>query len=199
MTCVMPATSSPRAAMSVATMTSYLPDLKPASASMRWFWLRLPCSTATEWPSCWSFLGDAVAAVLGPREDEHAVVLRLFQQDGQEVELLRGRHRVKRVRDGFRRGTALADLDDLRVRPQGPFGQPLDLGRQRGAEKEGLPLVARRAALHQPAHVGQETHVEHAVHLVEHEDFHVGRATFPFAGGNRATGRAWRSSHPRRA
>ena len=32
----------PRAAMSVATRTGYLPDLNPASACVRWPWERLP-------------------------------------------------------------------------------------------------------------------------------------------------------------
>ena len=66
---------------------------------------------------------------------------------------------------------ALADLDDLRVGTERPFGEAFDLGRQRGAKEKRLALVARRAFFHDALHVGQEAHVEHAVHLVEHEDF----------------------------
>ena len=44
--------SSPRDAMSVATITSYLPLLKPSNASMRSRWVRLECNTATACFAC---------------------------------------------------------------------------------------------------------------------------------------------------
>jgi hypothetical protein len=47
-------------------------------------------------------------------------------------------------------------------------GDGLDLRRHRGGEEEGLPVL--RAALDDAFHVGQEAHVEHPVHFVEHED-----------------------------
>src|SRR5438034_7440862 len=44
--------SSPRDAMSVATMTSYLPLLNPSSASIRSRCVRLECNTATACFAC---------------------------------------------------------------------------------------------------------------------------------------------------
>src|SRR2546426_1071146 len=48
MTWLTPAMSSPRDAISVVTITSYLPLLNPSSASTRSRWVRLECNTATE-------------------------------------------------------------------------------------------------------------------------------------------------------
>ena len=45
-----PDTSMPRAATSVATMTFTSPDSKAARLRSRWFWLRLPCSSAAGMP-----------------------------------------------------------------------------------------------------------------------------------------------------
>src|SRR5438876_963905 len=47
-------TGLPRAAMSVATITSYLPLLNPSRASIRSRWVRLECKTATEWFPCFN-------------------------------------------------------------------------------------------------------------------------------------------------
>jgi len=50
-TFVIPVTSMPRDAMSVATRTCTLPRLRSDSARSRWPWVRSPWSAATEWPS----------------------------------------------------------------------------------------------------------------------------------------------------
>ena len=50
MTCPMPSTSRPRAAMSVATNTRTCPDLKSATAACRCPWVRLAWSGAQRWP-----------------------------------------------------------------------------------------------------------------------------------------------------
>src|SRR6266404_4297966 len=55
MTWLTPAMSSPRDAMSVATITSYLPLLKPSSASIRSRCVRLECNTATACLPCFNW------------------------------------------------------------------------------------------------------------------------------------------------
>ena len=117
--------------------------------------------------------------MLGAGEHEHAVVVRFLQQRAQQLKLLCGSHWVKRMRHGLRRGSPSADLDDFWIRPQRPLRQFLYFGRQRGRKEQGLPLLARRAFLHQSPHVRQETHVQHAIHLVEHEDFYTRQRDLP--------------------
>src|SRR6266568_942388 len=67
--------SRPRAAMSVATMTSYLPLLNPSSASMRSRWVRLECKTATEWFPCFNLcaIRSAPFFVRQKTHVEHAI------------------------------------------------------------------------------------------------------------------------------
>ncbi len=62
--------SMPRAAMSVATRTRYLPLLKPASASVRWDCERLPWMRSALIPVLDQLRLQPVGAVLGAREDE---------------------------------------------------------------------------------------------------------------------------------
>jgi hypothetical protein len=72
MTCVMPSTSMPRAAMSVATSTRTRPERKASSARWRAFCALLPWIASDGMPALLQLLGDAVGAVLGAREDDHA-------------------------------------------------------------------------------------------------------------------------------
>ncbi len=109
-----------------------------------------------------------VGAVLGAGEDECAID-RLLPQDLDEqrrlagavdvddalIDLLGGR--------GFRR-----DGDPNRV-AQHALGQLRDLVRHGGREEQGLPAVRQLAD--DRADVVDESHVEHAVGFVEHEDF----------------------------
>ena len=162
--------------MSVATMTSYLPDLKPSSASTRSRCVRLECSTATACLRRLQLARDAVGAVFGAGKNQRAVVIRALEQRHEQIEFLLGRDRIDRVRDGFGRRTPRADFDHLRI-AQNPRGEPLDLGRKRGGEKQRLPVGGN--LFDDPAHVGQETHVEHAIDFVEDEDVDVAQVHRP--------------------
>ena len=56
-----PPTSMPRAATSVATMTRTSPESNAARLRSRWFWFRLPCSSAAGMPFCVRFLASFLA------------------------------------------------------------------------------------------------------------------------------------------
>ena len=89
----------------------------------------------------------------------------------EQLKFLRGDDRIKRVRDRLGGGAHSANLDLQRI-AQGPAGELLELRGERGGEEESLARL--RALLHDALHVGQKSHVEHAVDLVEHEDVDVG-------------------------
>ena len=112
-------------------------------------------------------LGDAVGAVLGACEHQRVADTRLAQQLDEQRQLQLGRHRISRVRDADGRGRRALDVDRSGVAQQ--------LARQRGdrrrqRRREEHRLAARRQHLHDAADVGEESHVEHPVGLVEHED-----------------------------
>jgi hypothetical protein len=73
------------------------------------------------------------------------------------------------VRNRFRRRPAYTNFHELRV-VQHPGRQTFDLGRQGRREQKRLPI--RRDFFYNPTHVRQKTHVEHAIHFVEHQKFH---------------------------
>ena len=73
------------------------------------------------------------------------------------------------MRNCFRWRTAYADFDQLRI-AQHPGRQTFDLGRQGCREQKRLPI--RRDFFDNPPHIRQKTHVEHAIHFVEHQKFH---------------------------
>ena len=54
-----------------------------------------------------------------------------------------------------------------------------DLGGHGGGEKEGL--LFRREELEYPADIVDKPHVQHAVGLVQHKDFHKGQIYFMLA------------------
>ncbi len=65
---------------------------------------------------------------------------------------------------------ARADLNRLRIVHR-PLDERFDLRRNGGGKQRGVALA--RAFFHEPAHVGQKSHVEHPVGFVEHEKFHL--------------------------
>ena len=69
--------------------------------------------------------------------------------------------------DRFRGRAARADFDGLRI-PHRPLDERFDLGRDRGGKQRGVPVA--RAAVEDAPHIRQETHVEHAVGLVQHQE-----------------------------
>ena len=107
-----------------------------------------------------------VSTTPGAAENDHALPVDLLEQRQEKLGFLRLRHRVDHVPDRLRRHPAFADLDSLRL-VHGPANQAVDLGRNGGREKGRVP--ASRTVLDDPLHVGQETHVQHAIRLVENE------------------------------
>jgi hypothetical protein len=80
----------PRAAMSVATSTrmlGILPARKPSSARSRAFCDLLPWIAAAPTPCALEVIGDAVGAVLGAREHQHALDADVAQQLEQQARL----------------------------------------------------------------------------------------------------------------
>ena len=63
----------------------------------------------------------------------------------------------------------LRQENPLRLR-QVVVDEPPNSDRNGGREKKGLPLVGHE--LHDLTHLLGETHVQHLVRFVEHEDFH---------------------------
>ena len=93
----------------------------------------------------------------------------------KEGVLLRPVHGMENLPDPLRRGLP-PHLDLFRVRHQ-LVGQPAHAIGHRGGEEERLPVVRRMA--HDFLHVVDEPHVEHAIRLVEHEDFDAGQVRVP--------------------
>ena len=80
-------------------------------------------------------------------------------------------HFVDQLGDGLGRIGAAADLDGL-GRAQELVGDAFDFRRQGSGEQQCLTLL--RQDLHDPPHVRQEPHVQHAFGFVEHEEDQTG-------------------------
>jgi len=68
----MPATSIPRAAMSVATRILNSPRLKPLKACRRFYWERLPCNEVA------AHLADTVKAAMKPAWSDLTVPVSFY-------------------------------------------------------------------------------------------------------------------------
>src|SRR5947209_3618364 len=80
------------------------------------------------------------------------------------------------MRDGFGRRTPHTDLDQFRF-AEHPGRQSLDFRwKGRGKEKR---LPVRGDLFHDPTHIGEKTHVEHAIDFVEDEDMDVAEIERP--------------------
>jgi hypothetical protein len=112
-------------------------------------------------------VGDLVGAVLGAGKNQHAVEAGLAQQREQQFKLLFVRDRIERVVDRLGYAAIGPDFDALGILER-KRGHRLDFRRNRGGEKQGLPLA--RAAADDVLDRGEKAHVEHAVHFVEDED-----------------------------
>ena len=120
-------------------------------------------------------VGDVVGTRLRAREDQHALVVRLLEEVDEQVEFLCLHDRIEAVRNRLGGRTLAADGDLERI-AQRPRGELLDLGRQCRGEEQRLARL--RHFRHDALHVGEKTHVEHAVNFVEHEDVDVVEAHF---------------------
>ena len=108
--------------------------------------------------------------MLGAGKNQRAVEIGALKQRHEQIEFLLRRDRIDRVGDGLRRSAPRTDLNRLGF-PQDPGGQPLDFGRKGGREKQRLPIGGN--LFHNPPHVGQKAHVEHAIDFVEDEDVDI--------------------------
>ena len=127
-------------------------------------------------PSRFQLHRDLVRAVFGPAENQRAIEIRAFEQRHEQIEFLFGRHRINRMRDRLGRRTARADLNHL-GRTQNPRSEPLDFGRQSRGKEQRLSIG--RNLLNNSPNIRQKTHVEHAIHFVEHENIHVAQIHRP--------------------
>ncbi|MEY2542366.1 MAG: hypothetical protein QOI22_1968, partial [Verrucomicrobiota bacterium] len=117
-------------------------------------------------------VSDPVRTVFRPRKNERTVEVRPFQQNHEQIEFLLSGDRIDRMGDGFGRGTARANFDRFGI-PQDRGGEPFDLWRQGGRKKQGLAV--RRDVLNDAPNIRHESHVEHAIDFIEHENINVAK------------------------
>jgi len=117
-------------------------------------------------------LGDAVGAMLGAGEDQHALELVILDEREQQVDLLLAADGVDRLCDLVDRLVGGRDIHADRL-VQRVGCDTHDLGGHRGREQQ--VLAAGGKEIHDPLHVRPEAHVEHAVSLVEHEHLDAGQ------------------------
>jgi hypothetical protein len=88
-----------------------------------------------------------------------------------------GQGRVNCMADGLDRAR-VADLHGDRT-AQDLGGEAADLGRHGGGEEQSL--ARGREGSEDPAHVGQEAHVEHAVGFIQDDDFDLAEVNLTLA------------------
>ena len=183
MTWVTSSTSMPRAATSVATSTSTLPERNARSACSRAPWPRSPCTAADGEAALGEVVGHLCRGALGAAEDHGQAAALGLQDARQHLDLV---HRV-RAED-----VLLDCLDGLRRRRRGrPRGCASAGACSGGPARRSAPgmvaensMVWRPAGIsaHDPLDVGQEAQVEHLVGLVEHEGAHVAEVEVALLG-----------------
>ena len=162
--------SRPRAATSVATRTANRPALKSARARTRCGWLLLPWIAVAGDAVLLELKGEAVRAVLGPREDQRLVDPAGLDQVAQQLALALAIDRMDDLRHELGGRVARRHLDERRVVEEA-VGEPPDLVRE--GRREQQVLAGRRQEREDLADVADEAHVEHPVGLVEDEDLDV--------------------------
>ncbi len=115
-------------------------------------------------------LGQTVGAVLGAGEHQYLFPRALSDQVRQQRALVVGRQAEHALFDTFDRGVRRRDFDAFRVVQQ-LARQCGDVCRERGREQQVLTLG--RQAREDFLHIVNEAHVEHAVGLVEDQDFYM--------------------------
>lgn len=114
--------------------------------------------------------GEFIGVGLGSGEDHDAFEFGFFEESEEEVLALETIDRVEVVADGGGGGARAADFDFEGV-AEGPACEGGDFCGDGGGEEERLAVFG--AAGDDAADVGHEAHVEHAVDLIEDEDFDV--------------------------
>ena len=111
--------------------------------------------------------GDAIGAVLGAGEHQHALEARVAQHRRQELALALARHEDDVLLHPLHRGGGRRDHDLDRV-VEVFLGQGGDRLRHRRREQQGLALA--RQQLHDPLQGVDEAEIEHPVGFVENQN-----------------------------
>ena len=96
------------------------------------------------------------------------------KQPEQKRQFLAARDRIHDLLNALGDQVLRIDFDHERF-PHPASSEAQDFRGQRGAEKHCLALRWRRQPCHDPAHVGNEPHVQHAVRFVDHQDRGLGQ------------------------
>jgi hypothetical protein len=118
--------------------------------------------------------GEAVGAALHAREHQHLPPVARRHQMHQQIALAPAIDRMHALRDEFGLGVAACDFDHRRVVQQA-VGELADFFREGRREKQVLAF--RRQQRENAADVADETHVQHAVGFVEHQDLDIRQLT----------------------
>ncbi len=165
--------SMPRAAMSVATSTATLPDLKPWSARSRWGLRLVAVDRRGFQPVLLEASHHLVGAVLGAGEDKGALEGGFAQKIGKQRELVRNLRMDDMLHHLFDGGGDGRDLDAGRRLQQG-VGKAGDFLRHGRREEEILPVLRQERG--DAANGVDEAEVEHLVDFIEHEDLELAQA-----------------------
>ena len=114
-------------------------------------------------------VAHGVGFLAGAGENHEILEICGLDEREQQLIALVEPHRVKGVRNGA--GHLSAGNGDFHRVSQAPLGKALQNLRHGGGEEEGLAAIPG-AEVHNLAHDGQETHVRHAIHFVQHQGLH---------------------------
>lgn len=118
------------------------------------------------------FAGYLVCTMLGAGKEQDHVEAGIAQQMQQQIHLQIVAHFVNELRDGRGRIGAAANLHRFGVALK-LICQRFDFLRERRREHQRLALA--RQPVHDVANGRQESHVEHAIRLVEYEELQAGK------------------------
>ena len=156
--------------MSVATSAVARPSLKSFSACSRSAWVRSLWMAVAVMPSRSSSRASLLQSFFHAQEHQHLSHIARANQIGEQGALAFLRNLVHLVRHQIGGRVAARDFDGERV-AQHLISEALDFVGKRRREQQALAL--RWNQRNDAFQVGQKTHVEHAVGLVEDEDLHL--------------------------
>ncbi len=153
--------------MSVATRTRTWPDRNAARLRLRVPWARSPWSSAAGAPAMVQLTGEPGRSVLGPGEDQHAVVAAGQGGDhGHPV----GRGDGQQMMDDLGGRGGIVDRVPGRLGQETP-GEDVHGTVEGGREQQ--PLALGRGGVEQPPHDRQEAQVGHVIRFVDHADLDI--------------------------
>ena len=155
----------PRAAMSVAISAVYRPDLNPSTAAERWLCVRSACSATHLMPPAASRRASLSAPRL-VRTNTRLVPSARFRNPLSQSAFSGAGMSLPDVLDRGRQAFHAPHANHLR-RAHDLARRSRHFVRHRGGKQQRLPVDRQRR--HDAPHAGPESHVEHAIRLVEHE------------------------------